>query len=109
MCLQADFFAGLLAGQVGDQEALAFLDKVVEEKREAAGGGASAAMQRLIVDLNATRNKTNAKLVDRLVGLATANHYDDFLGCALPKLELLRDTQTLPAIHQATLDGKYDE
>jgi len=89
------------------RQAQDFLAEVVEQKRQAAQGGPSAAMQRLIQDLQEVRGQ-NPELVDRMIELANANCYDDFLGDGLPKLALLEDAKPLDSILKATVDGKYD-
>jgi hypothetical protein len=81
----------------------------VAEKEKAAGGKPTPAMQLLITDLKALL-PANPRL-EKLLRKAESNHYDDFLGAALPKLELIQDARSAvaPTIVKNTVDGKYDD
>jgi len=109
------FFARLFGGGMSDDEAAAWIQGVEDQKRQAAQGKRqaaqgkpTAAMQRLLADLEPLRASQPA-LVERIAQRARRNHYDDFIGCDLPKIELLRDAAALPSIFEATIQGKYDE
>jgi hypothetical protein len=94
--------------QPTEQVLIDYVNQIVAQKHLLANGKPTKAMQLLIADLEKERER-DPQMVERLIQRAQANYYDDYLGCDLPQLSLMKDAESLPNIVAGVLAGKYDD